>query len=1286
MVGTFHDEAFPEATGGVRPYTYSFTCAGGSLPSGMGFAPETRRFAGTPDARFRDSCTYSVTDSAQPAETVSVAVEVEVTGAATEPLDLPRLRKVGLSVGTFHDEAFPAATGGVQPYTYSFTCAGGALPSGMGFAPETRRFAGTPDARFRDSCTYSVTDSAQPAETVSVAVEVEVTGAATEPLDLPRLRKVGLSVGTFHDEAFPAATGGVQPYTYSFTCAGGALPSGMGFAPETRRFAGTPEALFHDSCTYSVTDSSQPAATVSRRIEVVVESLALPDTPEQVRFVIGDFRRVTLPAARGGVAPYTYTFTCAGGRFPPGVGFAPATRVLAGITNAVFHDPCTYTATDSSQPAATVSRDILVTSAAPESLDLPDTPDQRFVIGTFRSVTLPAARGGVAPYMYTFACEGGSLPSGVGFAPATRVLAGVADAVFEDSCTYTVMDSSQPAATTEREFKVTVESLDLPDTPEKVRFIIDARRSFTLPAARGGVAPYTYTFACEGGSLPSGVDFTPATRMLAGVADAGFEDSCTYTVMDSSQPAATVSREIEVVVESLDLPDTPERVRFFVGDLRSFTLPAARGGVAPYTYTFACEGGSLPSGVGFAPATRVLAGVADAVFEDSCTYTVTDSSQSAVPVSRKIDVTVGFLDLPDTPDQRFVIDTFRSVTLPEARGSDSPFTYTLTCAGGRLPPGVTFTPATRVLAGTADAVFGDSCTYTVTDSAQPAETVSHTIQIQVMSGDGWRFRTRTIEPGGPCALPGSGWIDVATMPVAHAGAGNATGGASYALPGVPEEPAPPSSLLSFNPNNRVLTYTNPAPPPILGTPNTYRYLVGTAASVNAANADDALCLDIQYKPRNESCDDRAPLTHIQVVLQVRDDAFWDENAGEYRCPDTTAPPPSSGAQGSRSNPVHEALGPVHARRASGVAHAAVRDRVLGWSPGAEQASSAIAPEVGLASLSGRSEGFDYRGTSQSASFGAETGAGAWQAGLVASFTHTELDYQAEAALAERGYRTGEHDTEILSLHPFAAWHASSGGHLWASVGAGAGSLSHRDDLGFRSWSRSDVRLFAYAVGASVPVTDVLSGELEAEIGIESFALDIEGGGRISSSLPTLRGRDWRAGLAWSAPIAGAPSLSVAYKRVTGDGPEGGRLEAGGSVSVGGLFDPRLTLIGSAEGSLGLGDYEHDSWGLSGGIRFAPGEERRGFGLRLDTRLESPDGGGASAPGMRGEAGYGLWSRSFFGMVRPWVGLARHAGDGSLRRALGIDLRDTPDSQMKVEVYERPGDRLRALRFSVRHRF
>ena len=387
-----------------------------------------------------------------------------------------------------------------------------------------------------------------------------------------------------------------------------------------------------------------------------------------------------------------------------------------------------------------------------------------------------------------------------------------------------------------------------------------------------------------------------------------------------------------------------------------------------------------------------------------------------------------------------------------------------------------------------------------------------------------------------------------------------------------------------------------------------------------------------------------------------------------------------------SNPVHSALAPVHARHAVDVAHAAVRDHVRGWSPGEPRARSAISPAVGFASLSGLSEGFDYSGSSESLSVGAEMGAGLWQAGLVASFARTDLRYQAESGLSGRGYDTGEHVTELFSVHPFAAWHAPTGGRLWASLGAGLGDLRHRDDLGFPSWSRSDVRLRSYAAGVSVPLADVLSGELGAEAGIESFAFEIEGGDRISTSLPTLRGRDYRAGLTWSAPVPGAPSLSLAYERLTGDGPEGARVEVQGAVSVADILYPRLTLSGSVEASLGLGDYEQDSWQFGGGVRFAPDGIGRGLGLNLDTRIMKLADRRSDGVGVRGEASYSFWGGSFLGTLRPYLGLIRYPGDVSVRQSVGLNLRNTPTSKVSVEVRDHPGNPSRAIELTFRHRF
>ena len=431
------------------------------------------------------------------------------------------------------------------------------------------------------------------------------------------------------------------------------------------------------------------------------------------------------------------------------------------------------------------------------------------------------------------------------------------------------------------------------------------------------------------------------------------------------------------------------------------------------------------------------------------------------------------------------------------------------------PDWVTLFPDQGILAGAAPVAENDRtffCTFSVTESDpgfRPARTVTYGLRLTVgpLDRGTWRFRTRTVEPGGPCTLPNPGTpTPIAILPHAQ---GGEVGEDVYELLDLPNR-----HFLEFDENTRQLTYRHPPAPPILGTPNTYRYLVRTAG-VNAEDADDALCLDVQFDPGDDICPDPEgdvePAHFIHIHLRVRDDAYWDEKAGEYRCPDRLPEsiPPS---RSTTSNPVHTALAPVHARRAADVAHATVRDRVRGWSPGDPQ-SLAISPSVDFASLSGLSDGFDYTGSSRSLSAGAELGAGSWQAGLVAAFTRTDLRYRAEAGISRLGYRAGEHDTEIFSVHPFAAWHAPSGGHLWASLGAGLGNLRHRDDLGFPSWSSTDVRLRAYALGGSVPLADVLSGDLDAEAGIESFAFEIEGGGRISSSLPTMRGRDYRAGLA-----------------------------------------------------------------------------------------------------------------------------------------------------------------------------
>ena len=82
-------------------------------------------------------------------------------------------------------------------------------------------------------------------------------------------------------------------------------------------------------------------------------------------------------------------------------------------------------------------------------------------------------------------------------------------------------------------------------------------------------------------------------------------------------------------------------------------------------------------------------------------------------------------------------------------------------------------------------------------------------------------------------------------------------------------------------------------------------------------------------------------------------------------------------------------------------------------------------------------------------------------------------------------------------------------------------------------------------------------------------------------------------------------------------------------------------------------------------------DRRPRHRELDTRLVSLDDGRSAGAGIEAEAGYGLWGGLFLGVVRPYVGLASYPGEASIRRAVGLYLRDTPDTHLSVEAWGHP---------------
>ena len=244
-------------------------------------------------------CTYTITEADpgfRPQRSVTYGLRLAVDPADSLTLGEKNYTSLSrLSVGIPHNEELPKATGGVQPHTYSFTCGGGKLPPGMSFTPETRRFAGTPDASFHDSCTYTVADSSEPAQTDSEAVDVQVTGVSAQPLSLPEFvvpeNVLHLRVGGRTRLAFRPADGGVLPYTYELHCpdpalgmfpAPSTLPPGLGFGPQTRVLSGTPEAAYRGpDCTYRASYWEEgDRQTLQSLIDGARRLPPLPDRPD----------------------------------------------------------------------------------------------------------------------------------------------------------------------------------------------------------------------------------------------------------------------------------------------------------------------------------------------------------------------------------------------------------------------------------------------------------------------------------------------------------------------------------------------------------------------------------------------------------------------------------------------------------------------------------------------------------------------------------------------------------------------------------------------------------------------------------------------------------------------------------------------------------------------------------------------------------------------------------------------------------------------------------------------
>ena len=196
-----------------------------------------------------------------------------------------------------------AAAGGVPPYTFSI--AAGSLPPGLTLNSSTGTISGTPTMPGSFPYTIQVADSTgSPAGTATSNCGIAIAPA---PVTLACAANAG-KVGAPYSSAL-AATGGVPPYTFSFTV--GSLPPGLALNSSTGAIGGTPSTAGNFPFTAQVVDSTgTPAGTATGNCDMAIAAgqtttaLAVTPNPALLGQPLTLTAQISPPSGAGNVTFY----------------------------------------------------------------------------------------------------------------------------------------------------------------------------------------------------------------------------------------------------------------------------------------------------------------------------------------------------------------------------------------------------------------------------------------------------------------------------------------------------------------------------------------------------------------------------------------------------------------------------------------------------------------------------------------------------------------------------------------------------------------------------------------------------------------------------------------------------------------------------------------------------------------------------------------------------------------------------------------------------------------------